>query len=591
MTISKKPKSILSKMFFSAFLTTTVIEFTAVGAGLIDGLITTRMLGTVAMAAEGIVYPYYSIVGIISGLLAGGMQIIAGNQLSRGKREEMQKMFSMVTLIATIISVLFVIAFFAKADFIVMLLGARGNVVELQPGAADYLRGLASGTLPLILCVILSSALQMDSASNLVRIAAAGGMVADIVLDVIAVKMGWGLFGMGLASSVSYYVNLGILFLHFLKKNRMVHFKFKNLPWASLSEIMTLGSDKLAKRLANTLRPIILNMLIISAGGALGMSALSIRNTIATFFEIPISGIAGATALLIGIAYGEKNKEECIQIAKLAHRYTYVCSVVICVLMALSARFLAAYYVKDEGELRQLVILAMYMFGIQSFFRSLVFNRMAYLQSIFRVKESFALTMFSRLLAVTTCAALLVKPLGSKGVILSFAIGDAMICIGILFYHLLLNKGRLSNIEDYLMLPKEFDVPPQDIIEVTIKDEEEVALSAHQLQAFCKGHKYDKKTAMYASLYLEEATLNIIHHGFAQVKNPSPIDVRILIVNGELIIRIRDYCPAFDLPKRIALVQDDVDPDKHLGIKLISATGKKIEYVNLLDTNTLILTI
>jgi len=114
MKTARLPKFISNKMFFSAFLTTSVIEISTVGAGFIDGIITTKMLGTTAMAAVGIICTYYSIVGVFSGLLSGGMQIIAGKLLSCGKKEEMQRLFSLVTLIATFISALMMLVFLPK---------------------------------------------------------------------------------------------------------------------------------------------------------------------------------------------------------------------------------------------------------------------------------------------------------------------------------------------------------------------------------------------------------------------------------------------------------------------------------------------
>ncbi len=47
--------AITDKMFFSLFLTGSIIEFSQVGAGFIDGLIISRFLGPEAMAAQGII--------------------------------------------------------------------------------------------------------------------------------------------------------------------------------------------------------------------------------------------------------------------------------------------------------------------------------------------------------------------------------------------------------------------------------------------------------------------------------------------------------------------------------------------------------
>lgn len=76
--------TVISMMFWSAFITSSIIEFAAVGSGLIDGLVISKMLGPDSMAAEGIAHPYFSIAGVISGMLMVGMQTMCTSFLARG---------------------------------------------------------------------------------------------------------------------------------------------------------------------------------------------------------------------------------------------------------------------------------------------------------------------------------------------------------------------------------------------------------------------------------------------------------------------------------------------------------------------------
>ena len=57
--------SMSDHMFSSLLLTSVTIELSQVGAGFIDGLVISRCLGPEAMAAEGIVHPIYSMLGVI----------------------------------------------------------------------------------------------------------------------------------------------------------------------------------------------------------------------------------------------------------------------------------------------------------------------------------------------------------------------------------------------------------------------------------------------------------------------------------------------------------------------------------------------
>lgn len=83
--------SVVNKMFSSLAFAGMIIEFSQVGAGFIDGLIISRFLGSEMMAAEGIAYPIFSIVGIISGLIAAGMQVTCSQLVGRGKLKDVNR--------------------------------------------------------------------------------------------------------------------------------------------------------------------------------------------------------------------------------------------------------------------------------------------------------------------------------------------------------------------------------------------------------------------------------------------------------------------------------------------------------------------
>lgn len=585
--------SIIDKMFLSVIITTAIIELSAVGANFIDGIVTAKMLGADAMASTGIAIPYYSIIGVISGALAVGMQSLCSSELAKGNTKRMQGLFSMLLIVGAIASVIFALLFFFASDTCAYLLGARGNAANLLTGTSDYLKGLAIGSIPNVLIVVLSSAIQLDSGGKLVRIGALTGTISDIVLDFLAVKAGLGLFGIGLASSVSYFLNFFVLLIHFTKKDRMVRFTFKDLPFNKLGKVCLLGSEKATRRLTNTIRPILLNTFIISAGGSLGMAALSIRNNFGNFLEIPITGIAGATALLTAVAYGERCKEDIERIAHLAHVYTFIYCIFIAAVLFIAADPIAKFYVAEPGELQDMVKFSVYCLAIGSIFLTLIVNRTSYLQSTRQIIKSQYLTFGSKLVVVVLSAFVCVNLWGSYGVIASFVVSDAIICLCSFIYYQIKTKKIFPSSSDLISLPPEFDIKPQDVIELSISTMEEAVVASEQTQLFCKGHKLDPKLGYKAALCLEEITSNIITYGFGRTKNLKikSIDIRILISDGHLVMRIRDCCPKFDLSEKIKLVYASDTGERYMGIKMINKICTDIKYVSTLNTNTLIITV
>ncbi len=132
---------------------------------------------------------------------------------------------------------------------------------------------------------------------------------------------------------------------------------------------------------------------------------------------------------------------------------------------------------------------------------------------------------------------------------------------------------------------------PGDVISLEIRDTEDVSLVSEQIQLFCRGHKIDRKTGMKAALCFEELALNIIHFGFPKCKRNPCIGIRLVISENELIMRLRDNCPMFDvewyIAHRIDASRDD--GDIHIGLKMIGSLTENIKYVHSLENNNVII--
>lgn len=149
-------------MFRSLFLTGTIIEFSQVGSAFIDGLIISRFLGAEAMAAERIILPVFSIVGVISGLLAGGMQVRCSQAIGRGNQKEYSRFVSATVYVGAVVSVLISALVLIFARSFASLLGASGNAANLIDPATKYLFGIGIGLPAIMMNAILAPALQLD---------------------------------------------------------------------------------------------------------------------------------------------------------------------------------------------------------------------------------------------------------------------------------------------------------------------------------------------------------------------------------------------------------------------------------------------
>lgn len=579
-------------MFRSIFITSAIIEFSNVGSAFIDGLIISRFLGAEAIAGEGIAHPFFSIVGVISGLIAVGMQISCSRLLGRGRVKDMNRYFSQSVYVATGLSLILTAVILLFSEPIAVLLGASGKAASLVAPASQYLFGLSVGVPAQILVAVLAPAIQLDSGRKLIQRGAILCSVTDITMDLLAVWLGLGIRGVGFATAASYIVNVAYLCLHFRKKDRMLRFVKPDVPLGEFVGMLLNGTEKAIKRLVNVIRPVVLNTIIISYGGAVAMSALSIRNNLSGFTEIVAIGIASAVSMLTGLYYGEVNEEAITEVRICEYRNTFLFSSAVCLVLVLFPRPVTRLYLPHEGEAFEMAVFAIQMLGIQTILQTLLKSRVSYLQAINRKVNMTVLVFASQLVIILLTAFVMGRLFGVYGILASFAVSDAVSLLAVYAYYQIKHLTFLPGRKELLNLPAEFELRPGDVISLDVRSMEDVPLAAEQIDLFCRGHRYSPKICYYASLAFEELAANIIQYGFPQNKKKDPmIDLRVVALEDDLILRIRDDCPHFDITKRIAEVNaDDSDPTSGYGIRITSRIARDIAYTSAFETNNIIIT-
>ena len=107
---------------------------------------------------------------------------------------------------------------------------------------------------------------------------------------------------------------------------------------------------------------------------------------------------------------------------------------------------------------------------------------------------------------------------------------------------------------------------------------------------FCRENGIDKRKANILSLCIEELGNNIIEHGFSDGK-PHSIDMRILIKEEEVILRLRDDCRSFNPVERYKMTIEQEDVTKNIGIRMVMKMCSDVKYLSTMNTNNLIIRI
>lgn len=583
--------AMLEQSFFSLFVTFSIIELTNRGAGVVDGLFVSNFLDYKAIASVGVVKSIFSLTGVVSGILSVGMQNRCAHELGKGDQKGFNRIFSAIFYISVAVSIVCMVALLAGAVPLAMLMGASGEGADLLDGAADYLRGIGLGFPPILLAVVLSVACQLDSAKRRVRVAGVLNFITNCVCDYIVIKLGMGVFGIGLATSLARYVQLGYLLLHFRTKDRMLRLSKFDMSPREILDTLYLGMERALRSLGKVISPMIVNRIILVFGGTLTMSAFAIQKDFMEIAEIFASGLADATALQAGVYYGEMNKETMGAMGKSVHKFCGMSLGTLGIILIVFARPIAGFYISEQGELFNMVVFSSIIIGIYAPLNGLIRSRISYLNAVKQMRNMQIMTFLSSIVYAVLSALILGKLFGAYGVLSSNLMLTVMLLVTVWLYYTYQTKTIRPPSDAYLALPGNFDLHPGDVISLDIRNSEDVSTVAEQIQLFCRGHKIDSATGMKAALCFEELAMNIINFGFPKCKSNPSIDLRLVYTKDEMTLRLKDNCPMFDVERVLVdkVNASEEDNTQHIGLRLIAALAGNISYVHSLDTNNVIL--
>lgn len=593
--------SIQKRMFFLAFATAFVAAFTQTLAVLVDNIIVCAFYGEQEIAAVALAGPFFYLLEIPAAGLAAGIQTVCAKEIGAGQIDKANRQFNQMFFLSAVVLVGLTVLAFLFVDQIAVLCGARGETAVLKPLAAEFLSGLSFEIVPYVLFCIMTPIVLLDNGGKLVTIASVCGCATDVALDLCSVFFGWGLFGIGLASSLSAVVYFLITGIHFLDRSAVIKLYYARVCIRELKEIFIFSLPKALLSLSNVFRTLLLITLVSTTGGVIGTCVLSIHETVSYFVIIIARGVAGAVGIMSAIYYGEKNGEDLEGVNVLAQRYGWILSAVVMAALAACAVPLARLLMESDAS-EDLLLFAFGCIIAMTPFMLMVQVRISYLQAVGMIKEAQFMGLCSDLIVLGAVACLLVLPAGVHGVFIAFPVTQIIILAISWGAHCKRAKKWLPPGRDYLEVEDSFFVQPGDVISYPIRTVRECILTRDQIMLFCRGHKLDEKKGYIAGLCAEELAMNALEaleamegsrmgERTGDLRVAEPVDIRVVIDEGDVIVRVRNAGPAFNPESFGEYATDGEHSEKSARIRILANAPKNVSYYRTYGMSTTIVTV
>ncbi len=582
---NKAEYKLLSKLFFRLLpFQVLMIVINAVN-GIVDSLYASNAIGTTAMTAIGLYGPLNHFLYAASIMFVGGSQILYGRYLTKD-RKHINGIFTLTLVVSLALSLL---------TSIILILCVVTNATSVFTSTAEdlkmlnsYIIGQAIGIPALVVGQQLFAFLSLENQTKRTTVASISCFVTNAILNhLFVVILPMGTFGLGLSSSISTWIFLGVMAIYYIRGKSEWKFDLKSVRWRETLQMVLLGYPGALSRFVEMFRCLIVNFLVLKYVGSDGISAFAASNSLlAVIWAVPF-GMVAVSRMLFSIFIGEQDRRSLVDVFKIVMtKGMLLMGAIVISLIVLAEPLTNLFYHDPTAPVYHMTVMGFRILPLCMPLAVLSLDYACYAQTMEKKAMSVILPIIDGMVGVVACSFVLIPLLILNGLYISNVL-NGFICLAVIAIGAMItNKKFPVTLEDLMAIPKHFGAREEDRIDVSIRNMEEVSQVSARVGEFCLQHNIDRRRSTFAGLCLEEMAGNVVGHGFNLDNKSHSIDIRVTSKDDKIIMCIRDNCAEFNPEKRGEAMKTG-EFGKNIGIKLVYSIAESVNYQNLLGLNVL----
>lgn len=326
------------------FIQLTISILSLLGSN-IDNIIVGKFLSAEELAACGLVAPVIGFASILSGVITTGIKTVCSRSVGAGNRNKANDEISTAAVFSIITFTLICIVLYIFIDPI-----ANGLAGSAEPQFVQYVKDYMMGYLLVIPSLGVMSLfiyiLQMNNKANYCTGAAISFIVVNVFLDLLAVFVFKnGLFGIGLSTSIAYFMMVGVLVVGYFRVNTTLKLSFKVFKIRYFLDVLKNGATDLISKGSSMVIKMVVNMVVLQTAGTDALAAVTVIVSFASILLAVSKAIAYCTDMTSGMFYGERNLRELKNTIKIFVTYSVIFNVCVAVIVAAMPEYLCLLFI------------------------------------------------------------------------------------------------------------------------------------------------------------------------------------------------------------------------------------------------------
>ncbi|MFR2526912.1 MAG: MATE family efflux transporter [Clostridium paraputrificum] len=382
-------------------------------------------IGGLALTGVGITMPIMTIIMAFGMLIGIGTSARISLKLGEHKREEAEKHLGNAFTLIIIASVLITII---GLVFMHKILGLFGASADTEIYAREYMQIIFFGTIFNMLSFGLNHSIRSDGSPKVAMLSMLIGAGTNIILDPIFIFVfGMGVRGAAIATVISQIVSTIWILYYFTKgkSNLKIKREYLSLDKAIVLSIFSIGVSPFSMQIAQSIVQVLANNALKTYGGDLAIGAMTIINSVAMIFMMPIFGLNQGSQPIIGYNYGAEKYKRVKQAVKSA---TIVATIIVSIgwIITQAAPHLLISIFNRDKQLVGIASTGMRIFLLMLPVVGAQVISSNYFQSIGKAKISMFLSLLRQVILLIPCLIILPKIFGLTGVWLAGAVSDGL---------------------------------------------------------------------------------------------------------------------------------------------------------------------
>ena len=406
-----------TKLFIKCAIPATLSMIFSGIYSIADGIFVGRCIGADALAAVNLVMPLIMISFALAEMIAVGSSVQIAMLLGQKEKELADRTFSVCIKVILGISVIIGLIFFFLSKPILMLIGTEGMALQYS---MEYIRVYAVFSPLIIVYFAADNYLRICGKQNYSMALNIATSVLNIVLDFLLLVV-WkqGVWAAAFTSCISMALGTVMALCPFFRNK--LELKFVK-GWISAKHFVKLvanGSSEFFANIASSIFSFILNIVLLSIGGATAVAAMSVVMYVESIASMMISGMSDSMQPAISYCHGAGLKKRVYALEKRVLVSAAVLSLTACLLLRYGGAWVVPFFVKPgETELLTLSIHAMSLYALSYLVNWVDGCLSGYLTALGQAGRSFIVSIMGTLVLPLVGLAVLAPPLGLAGVCL-----------------------------------------------------------------------------------------------------------------------------------------------------------------------------